>query len=203
MKKVINNIKIAIDLELEQPNTNHQTPDSRIDSPKIIQLGWSVFNQETGKILNEGSRFVNIGVPISSFIKGLTRITDEQISSGGTVTSAFMELRKVRELHNADRTMVEWGSGDFVSLRDEVIDESGKSYWNEINAFGRSPVNVKHLYRVFRESNGLNPSGGLSRAVAGLGLTWSGQGKHDAMIDARNTAMVYCKLFKAMRSPNE
>lgn len=190
-----NNIRIAIDLELEQPYTNKQTPDSLLEYEKIIQIGWVVFNQETSEILDEQSRFVNIHNPLSTFIKELTGISDEDIVNGGTVTQAFLDLSESRKTYQAGRILVEWGGGDFRSLSSEVIGEIGEEAWKSTNAFGRSQINAKHLYRIYREANGLNSSAGLAKSLKNMGLAWEGGQKHDAMADARNTARIYSKLW--------
>jgi len=41
-----NKIHCCIDLELEQPYTNHQTPDSKLDKEMIIQVGYVIYEIE-------------------------------------------------------------------------------------------------------------------------------------------------------------
>ena len=70
-----NKIHCCIDLELEQPHTNHQTPDSQLNKEMIIQVGYVIYEIEPEfKVLEEVSDFINIGVKLSEFIKKLTKI---------------------------------------------------------------------------------------------------------------------------------
>jgi inhibitor of KinA sporulation pathway (predicted exonuclease) len=192
MSNRISEIKIAFDLELEQPNTNRECPDSKISERKIIQVGWVIFNQNTGKILKENQAFINIGVPISQYIRKLTGISNDDIASGITLLEAVGKLSRDREEFGADRILYEWGS-DTNSL----LSELGGYY--EGWSFGMFGFNVKHQYRVFAEARGLNPSGGLSKCVGRMGLKWIGQGKHNAVVDARNTALLSCEIFKRIK----
>jgi len=134
--------------------------------------------------------YVNIGVPLSKFIKELTHITDEQVASGGTLLEAYSELVADQKEYNAIRVVRQWGGGDIEHIRME-LDRGDIDYKWE---FGRSGFNVKHLYQAYALSNGLNTSGGLSKCMARCGLIWDGRGKHDALIDAMNTAKFYAHL---------
>lgn len=191
---------IALDLELEQPYDNPQTPDSKLDFSKIIQVGWVVFNSE--KVLKKVTRYVNIGVPLSKFIKDLTRITDEQIASGGSLLDAYSDLVADQKEFNTIRVVRQWGGGDMEQLKIELDSEQLPS---EMEAhdykwqFGRSGLNVKHLYQAYALANGLNTSGGLSKCMARLDLVWAGRGKHDAMLDAWNTANFYNLLENRLK----
>ena len=189
---------IAIDLELEQPYTNQQTPDSKLDKSKIIQLGWVVFNDE--KVLKECRRYVNIGVPLSKFIKDLTKITDEQIAGLGiTLAESYADLVADQKEYNTSRVVRQWGGGDMEHLKMEIETETGDSpKWE----FGRSGFNVKHLYQAYALENGMNTSGGLSKCMARCDLIWQGRGKHDALLDAHNTARFYNLLAGKLKESN-
>ena len=181
---------IALDLELEQSFDNPQTPDSKLDVSKIIQLGWVVFNDK--EVLKECRRYVNIGVPLSKFIKDLTKITDEHIQSGGTLNEAYADLVSDQKEYNTSRVVRQWGGGDMEHLKMEIETEQVETpmKWE----FGRSGFNVKHLYQSYALENGLNTSGGLSKCMGRLDLIWKGRGKHDALLDAHNTARFYTLL---------
>ena len=175
-----NKIHCCIDLELEQPKTNHQTPDSLLDIEKIIQVGYVIYTVEPDfKIIESVSRFVNIKVPLSSFIKKLTKISDEDISSGTTIDIIYDEMVSLQTIHNFSRVVKQWGGGDMNCLRTEVAGD-----W----IFGRSGMNIKHMYQVYAEANGFNGSGGLGKSMRKCGLSWQGGGKHNALYDALNTA---------------
>lgn len=188
---------IAIDLELEQPKSNQQTPDSKLDEEKIIQLGWVVFNNK--EVLKEQRKYVNIGVPLSKFIKDLTKITDEQIASGGTILDAYDELVKDQKEFNTSRVVRQWGGGDMDALRSDLLSNYTYHRFNVKWEFGRSGFNVKHLYQAYALVNGLNTSGGLSKCMSRCNLLWEGRGKHDALNDAINTARFYNLLSSKLK----
>lgn len=180
---------LALDLELEQPN-RHDVVDSQVEHEKIIQVGWVVFS-DTFEILKEQQMNINIGVPLSTFIKTLTGITDEDIANGCSLAQVYKELTNDREMFDTSRVVIQWGSGDMQALKKEL----NPSDWQ----FGKSGLNVKHLYQVYAEANGFNRSGGLSKVVARLGLHWLGRGKHQAGVDALNTAQVYNFLYNKLK----
>lgn len=204
---------IALDLELEQPKANPQTPDSKIDEAKIIQLGWVVFKPLPGgslDVLKERREYVNIGVPLSAFIKNLTGITDEQVAGGTYLVEAYNELRADRLEFEASRVVRQWGNDDMEHMREEI--EGNSNPLNSSNIalmrahnyqweFGRGGFNVKHLYQAFALANGMNTSGGLSKCINRCGLNWMGQGgKHDALNDALNTAQIYAFLQSRLQN---
>jgi inhibitor of KinA sporulation pathway (predicted exonuclease) len=184
-------VYIAFDLELEQPNTNKDAPDSLLTEEKIIQLGYTIFN-ESGETLKDQLFNINIGVPLSSFIKQLTKITDEQISAGTTIDEAYQNLVNDSKTFGASRVLLQWGGGDDTSLRKEITSE-----W----IFGRSALNVKHLFRVYAEANGMRHSGGLRKSMSKVGLHFKGKA-HNALVDAKNTGIMYLWLLNKYKQPS-
>jgi inhibitor of KinA sporulation pathway (predicted exonuclease) len=185
-------IRISLDAEFEQPNTHHETPDSALSKSQIIQIGYVIFDDQNGTILKENSKHINIGVKISKFIKDLTGITDEDIANGTTLESVIDELHQDVITYNTSRKILTWGAGDQEAIRDELkVDYPWK--------LGRSAFNVKHLYQLFREVNGLNHSGGLAKSMTKLGLRFQGT-KHDALDDAINTAIIFRHLADKLKT---
>lgn len=187
----MNNRFIALDLELEQPNDNWEVTDSQIQEEKIIQIGWVIFERDPFELLVSESRFVNIGIPLSSFIKKLTGIKDIDIANGESVDNIYKDLVRQREEYETSRIIRQWGGGDMYCLAREL---SPKIPWE----FGFSGFNVKHFYQEYADMADLNRHCGLSKCVSRLGLEWMGQGKHRADIDALNTAQVYSELWCRM-----
>ena len=99
-------IRYALDLELEQGKTNPKTPDSQLDSPKIIQIGVVFFNSLTKEVLGRYKWYINIGVPLSSLIKKLTGITDDDLRHGCSIQEAYDMLLRLIVEHNANRRPV-------------------------------------------------------------------------------------------------
>jgi DNA polymerase III alpha subunit (gram-positive type) len=198
---------IAIDLELEQPNTNQQTTDSLTDEETIIQVGIVVFELtlDEPNIIHSETIFLHYPHPLSKFIKTLTSITDEQVNS--STNSPFYALQKIallRKDYGTSRQILEWGSGDVLALREH----SGLSLDNFINRYGfaRSTINVKNIYQAYALANSIKIQGGLSKSMAKLKLDFKNtsyngknKGAHWAETDALNTARIYNKLINLMR----
>lgn len=186
---------IALDLELEQPKTRVDTQDSQLDEEKIIQVGYIIYELEPEfKILKEVSLFVNIGVPLSAYIKKLTGISNEQIASGGTIEEAYQQLVSDTKEFDCIRVVKQWGGGDIEWLQKEVPNEK----WE----FGRSGCNIKHLYQIYAEANGKNRSGGQKKCMKRCGLTFDGS-THNAAVDALNTAKFHAFFHRVNKGKNE
>lgn len=188
----MNRFHCCIDLELEQPKNNPQTPDSLLDEEKIIQVGYVIYRLEPSfEVVERVSDFVNIGVPLSDFIKNLTGISDEDVASGTTLEKSYHKLVSLQKKYKFSRIIKQWGGGDMNCLRKELPNVK----WE----FGHSGCNIKHLYQLYAEANGLNSSGGLSKSMAKCGLVWEGRGKHNAVIDALNTAKFHHFLYEKLK----
>jgi inhibitor of KinA sporulation pathway (predicted exonuclease) len=185
--------RISLDLELEQPKSNTQTPDSLLDVEKIIQVGYVVFDDQTGEIIKEVCKEVNIFVPLSNFIKKLTGISNKQISDGTDLVSIIDGLKQDCLDYKCSRKILTWGAGDQECIVREL---PGDYQW----IFGRSAFNVKHLYQLYRETNGKNPSGGLSKSMKNMGINFKGSA-HNALADAINTATIFMALKDKLREP--
>jgi inhibitor of KinA sporulation pathway (predicted exonuclease) len=191
---------IAIDLELEQPKTNSQTPDSFIEHEQILSLGVCV-GDENGKILHKENIFYLYEHPISAFIKDLTGITEANVVNGVTPLAAFERLVAIRDQFDASRVLLEWGSGDYSSL----MKEAGLPMANSV--FGRSGLNVKHHYRTWCMAHQMSPSGGLKTSMnkftknstdpTNKFFKFEGD-PHRSDVDAYNTYRFYIKLMKTM-----
>lgn len=183
---------ISFDLELEQSFYNPQCPDSLLTEEKIIQLGYTIFNDE-GEILKSSLYNINIGVPISTYIQKLTGITNEDIAAGTTIDAAYQAMTEDSSVVQTSRILLQWGGGDDILLKNSL---SAAQKW----VFGRSALNVKHLYRVYAEANGINPSGGLKKSMSRVGLRFTGKA-HNALTDAHNTGIMYLYLKNKFKEP--
>lgn len=185
-------IYCALDLELEQPSTNPQTPDSVLSESKIIQIGYVIYTIEPSfEVLAHNSIYINIGVPLSAFIRKLTGITDNQVAQGTDIQTGYNELAMDHDKYKFNRIIIQWGGGDIETLKEEV----DPSTWK----FGRTGFNLKHLYRMYAEMTGLNPSGGLAKCMSKCELKWEGRGKHNALTDAYNTARFHSFLYTRIK----
>lgn len=187
--------RVCFDLELEQPNRTNEVTDSQVTESKIIQIGWVIFDDADFTLLSQDSVFVNIGVPLSSFIKKLTKISDEDLAGGTTLELAYKYFAEQVVAHKCSRIPLQWGGGDLMCLREKLGMPVSDPMWR----LGRSGLNVKHLYQLYAEIMGLPRSGGVSKVCGRLGLEWLGHGKHNAMIDALNTAHIFNYLYGMMR----
>lgn len=188
-------IRISLDAEFEQPRTNIQTPDSYLDEQRLIEIGWTIFESTPFTVIKQQSYYINIGVPLSAFIKKLTGATDEKIAAGKTLLEVYDILVQDMKQYKATRIVAQWGSGDMESIAQELQTSGAAFKWE----FGRSGLNVKHLYQTYCEANGLKPNGGLASSMAKLGVVWQGRNKHRAGVDALNTAYFYSFLMQKMK----
>lgn len=180
-------IRIALDTELEQPFTRHDCPDSLLTEERIIQVGYVVFDDQTGEFLKEVCKEVNIGVPISKFIQKLTGVTSEMVANGTTLKAIIDELHEDVRKFSASRKILTWGGGD----QECIMKEIGPEYpWK----LGKSAFNVKHLYQLWKEIHGQRPSGGLKKSMNNLNLKFEGKA-HNALTDAKNTALIFMELI--------
>jgi inhibitor of KinA sporulation pathway (predicted exonuclease) len=189
---------IAIDLEIEQPKTNPQCPDSETDEEKLIQVGLVVFEiGEEIKVLESVTMFKNYPGKLSSFIKKLTSITDEQVNtSTNSVSTILAEIRNLREKYNTSRQIVEWGAGDKQFLMKESGLNSGE--FREYTGLANSTINVKVLFQLYALKKGLKAQGGLGKSLRKVGLEFQATkyegkqyGAHWAESDALNTAIIF------------
>ena len=181
----------CIDLELEQPKTRPDTQDSLLDKEQIIQVGYVIYQLEPEFVIHkEVCEHVNIGVPLSKFIKKLTGISDDDIKAGKTIHEIYNMMQSDLDTYRFSRIIKQWGSGDMDCLRRELPDVS----W----PFGHSGCNIKHLYQMYAEANGVPISGGLKRVMYRCGVKWSGSA-HNALFDAKNTAKMHKFLFDKMK----
>jgi inhibitor of KinA sporulation pathway (predicted exonuclease) len=191
---------IRLDLELEQPKTNPQTLDSGLDYAKIIQVGWCVFEAHDGKIelFEKRSVFIDIGTPLSNFIKKLTGISNEDLKGGLTLLEAYNLLKEDQRKYSTSRIVRQWGNGDMEELKAELESETPNNLLTDYSwGFGRSGFNVKHLFQAYCLANGLNERSGLAKSLRRVGLNFesvNNKGKHDALADAVNTARMYAFL---------
>jgi hypothetical protein len=191
---------IAIDLELEQPKSNAQTTDSFIDHERILSLGICV-GDENGNILHQENIFYKYEYPISAFIKHLTGINDDDVAGGVSPIEAFQRLIAIRDQFDASRILLEWGAGDFSCIvREANIDIKS-------NIFGRSALNVKHLYRTWCVKHKISASGGLKTSINKFSKKSSNADDaffkfigipHNSQVDAVNTYLFYIKLMQTM-----
>jgi len=191
---------ICIDLELEQPHTNPQTPDSKTEQEEIIQVGWVVFEASPLRIIETHSHHVYYDQPLSAFIKKLTGISDEEVRLGLTLDYVYRLLLASAKKHETTRILRQWGGGDMECLKRELKRKHPEQAWG----FGRSGFNVKHLYQAYAEAHDLKPSGGLVKSMRKCGVDWvtvpgyHGK-KHDALVDAYNTAVFYSHLMDKLK----
>ena len=128
-------------------------------------------------------------------ITQLTRITFQDVDSGGTLQEAYLALKALHEKHGSFVNCIVWGGGDSKELGDQLkLENPDFQGW----CFGRRWLDTKTLYISWRLANGQQVQGGLAKAMTKLGLNFQGQ-KHNALDDAFNTFRFYCELIKLLR----
>lgn len=188
---------LCLDLELEQPFTNPQTPDSRAPAVTIIQVGWVVYETLPFKLLETGVSHTNYPCALSEFIRKLTGITPTDMRTGVDLKKIYRRMEQDRQLYDASRIITEWGGGDVKELQEAVGDRGG---------FASSGFNVKHLFRTYCELNNISTRGGLSKSMGKVGLQWEPvpgyhkSNKHDALVDAYNTARMHAHILNLLNN---
>lgn len=190
--------RLTIDLEL---NTDGTSP-----TEEIIQLGYTIFDTETGE-MKTGGDYVTISKPLYPFIIQLTGIKQRDIDNQGvTLQQAYTNM--VQFCRDNDLTfwqIVQWGSGDDKELKEQLGTDCE---WN----FGRSDCNLKAMYQAYAIANGKKRSGGLKTVLKACRLNFDPfievvsvdgatrqRGAHDARADAQNTAKLYLWLNKRFK----
>jgi inhibitor of KinA sporulation pathway (predicted exonuclease) len=185
-------IRWALDLELEQNFNNPQTPDSHLDEAKIIQIGATFVNIFTKEVVEDKKWYINIGVPVSQFIKSLTNISQSEIDSGTDIKTAYEELLYLIKKYKCFYQPITWGSGDLRALMEEVQKTDAK--W----VLGQSEMNTKALFQAYSQYKGIKSSGGLAKSMAKCGLKFQGRA-HDALIDSKNTMDFFLHLMEPFK----
>lgn len=186
-------IRWAFDLELEQPNgpgRNGQPDitDSEVDKQIIIEVGAAVFDTKTGLIIDTFEGFVNNNIKLSTFIRGLTNITQEQVDGGKPLKEVMKDLDIWLKKHKVFRQPVCWGI-DAETLRHACIENKIK--WQYAKAY----MNVKTVYQMYMEQQDKHHGGGIASSMLALGVKFEGV-EHRAVTDAINTANVYLEINK-------
>jgi inhibitor of KinA sporulation pathway (predicted exonuclease) len=181
---------LSLDLEL------NNSKEGLVD-PKIIQVGISVGNYESGIILTK-SWFIDPGEPIYEFITGLTGISDFEIAQN-SVSMELMsrELADIIKKYNCFANPVTWGAGDAVKLLADL--KINNIYFP---FFGRRELDVKQIYTYLMISQGRSVKSGLSSALGRFKLQFKGK-PHRADADAENTLVLFFKLIERQQKLEE
>lgn len=184
-----NPLFIAFDLEMNKP------------SGKIIQIGAVVGNILTKEVIKEFSVYVNPNEALDGYIIDLTGITQSEVDSGVSLEEAYLQLSEFSTSNKANINPITWGGGDSAVLL-EQLGGLGKfvGYKEPLHPwiFGRRWIDAKTLYVTHRAINNKHISGGLAKAMTKFGLKFSGK-KHNAVHDARNTFIFYCRLAEEFK----
>lgn len=171
---------LTIDLEMNKPGQS------------IIQIGYTINNAKTGKMLKARSLFVNPNETIDPFITELTGISQQMVDTLGVpLMDAYTTMVKDIRDWQTSPFVLQWGL-DHCELREQL-----KLDWCDY-VFERRSIDVKGLYQAYAMSR---PQGktvaGLSKALAILGLEFEGR-PHDALNDAVNTFRAFRELTTKM-----
>ena len=174
-----------LSLDLELNNSVDGLPD-----PKIIQVGISVGNYDSGIILTK-SWYLNPEEPIYEYITGLTGISDFMIAQNSVSLELMsQELSEIIKKYNCFVNPVTWGAGDAVKLLSEL--KSNNIYFPH---FGRRELDVKQIYTYLMICQGRSVKSGLSSALGRFKLQFKGT-PHRAVADAENTLVLFFKLIE-------
>jgi inhibitor of KinA sporulation pathway (predicted exonuclease) len=165
--------------------------------PKIIQVGISVGNYESGVILTK-SWFLDPGEPIYEYITELTGISDFMIAQNSTsLETMSKELSDIIKKYECFVNPVTWGAGDAVKLIADL--KKNNIYFPH---FGRRELDVKQIYTYLMICQGRSVKSGLSSALGRFKLQFKGT-PHRADVDAENTLILFFKLIERQKKLEE
>lgn len=171
---------VSIDLEMNQ-----------LDTPKIIEIGLTIGDLSTKKVVEKKSILVNPEQNITEYITALTGITDYMVSNAPNIQMANEEMLKYLAAFNVHAQPVVWGGGDIWQLKKEIKDLNHFP-------FGYTEMNVKTIVQFLLISNGKSSQGGLAKSMSKFGLKFSGR-KHRADDDSYNTLVFYFHLLNSVK----
>lgn len=175
-----NNIYMALDLELNNPET----------TSKIIEIGLCVANIDTKEILNKTSLIINPNEALAERIIQLTGITQEMVNNGIDLPSAYKVILALKEQYQPFTNFVVWGHGDAKTLKAQLgIDKNDK--W----PFGWRELDVKTLFQAYCIANNLKPQAGLKKSCNKMGVRFFGPA-HRAHNDAEGTVNLFIKMLE-------
>ena len=173
---------LSLDLEMCQP------------SGVICEIGVSIGELETRKIIDTKSFLVNPNEEISPFITTLTGITNEMVKDAPDLLGAYRDLVAYAKHWNPHKQCIQWGGGDDYTLRKQLGDLIHPDEW----IMGRTSMNVKTLVQAIRTARGEKTQGGLKKMCNVFNVKVEGP-MHRAHNDARATMQIYFKLLDMLR----
>jgi inhibitor of KinA sporulation pathway (predicted exonuclease) len=177
---------LALDLEMNQPSNN------------IIQVGITLGS----RMQSEEEWLVRQWLldplePVSAAITSLTGITTEDIQTQAvTWRQMARELGALIDEHKPFINPVTWGAGDSAELLAGMQKRD-----IEFPYFGRRWMDVKTVHSFLALTQGMNPSGGLSRTMTQYRLQFKGE-QHRAHHDAFNTLRLFVRLMERQENLN-
>jgi inhibitor of KinA sporulation pathway (predicted exonuclease) len=181
---------LSLDLELNNSREG-------LVNPKIIQVGISIGNYETGIIMTK-SWFLDPGEPIHEFITELTGITNFEIARHSvSMETMSRELSDLIKKYECFVNPITWGAGDAVKLISEL--KSNNIYFPH---FGRRELDVKQIYTYLMIVQNKSGKSGLSSALGRFKLQFKGR-PHRADADAENTLILFFELIKRQKKIEE
>jgi inhibitor of KinA sporulation pathway (predicted exonuclease) len=181
---------LSLDLELNNSREG-------LVNPKIIQVGISIGNYESGIILTK-SWFLDPGEPIHEFITELTGITNFTIAQQSvSMQTMSEELSSIIKKYECFVNPVTWGAGDIVKLLNEL--KSSNIYFPH---FGRRELDVKQIYTYHMIVQNRSGKSSLSSALGRFKLQFKGK-PHRADADAENTLILFFEMIKRQRKIEE
>jgi inhibitor of KinA sporulation pathway (predicted exonuclease) len=154
---------------------------------EIIEVGWSLLEPATGKVLQTRQRFIK---PTKGFVSEkctrLTGITNEQLASAPSFSQAMAEMH---ELHRARNVQVwaAFGPYDTEMIGNQCVAEGVLNPWVDQRFF-----NIRELAGVYFGFGKHLP--GLAKCLARAGLEFEGP-QHSGLADAVNTARLLSHML--------
>lgn len=157
---------------------------------ETIEIG-AVEVDRFGRVQSQFSRLIKpvIHPQLSHFCRKLTQIDQADLNRARDFTRVIREFKRWIGVDHDEYLLASWGDFDRVQLMADCEVHRLEDFWLDEH------IDLKKQYQQIRS---LPKKRGLKSAVKHEGFTWEGE-QHRALVDAQNTAKVFCGLIDMWR----
>lgn len=180
---------IFVDLEMNDTERKYKSVKNGLRH-EVIEFGAVVFDDS----FNEVGSYKNYVKPafsdhIRAKIVELTGITDNMLLNARSFEAVLKDFCDWCASYGCDKSIYEWSNADLAQL----IREAQKKEIVLTDEVGSVLQDWQDVQRLYGDVMGTNTQIALETAIWTFGESFVGRA-HDALNDARNTAMVYAML---------
>lgn len=157
---------------------------------ETIEIG-AVIVDGYGQVSEQFSRLIKpvIHPQLSHFCRKLTGIDQADLNRAQNFKRVIRDFKSWVEEDREDYLLASWGDFDRTQLINDCELHRLDDWWLDKH------IDLRSQYQQIR---GLPKKRGLKSAVKHEGHTWEGN-QHQALVDAQNTAKIFCELIDMWR----